>query len=139
MSLPSEPGREREAMERVTEAVADLRLAGDTLDRVRTAVSEATMNAIEHGNAGREELPVDLRASVIDGCLRITVTDRRVGGDAPRTDTEPDLEAKLRGEQSPRGWGLFLIENMVDELHVDDSDDRRTVELVVRIEEDEDA
>ena len=27
----------------------------------------------------------------------------------------PDLEAKLAGLQTPRGWGLFLIGNMVDE------------------------
>ena len=34
--------------------------------------------------------------------------------DAPRV---PDLEAKLAGLQRPRGWGLFLIKNMVDEMH----------------------
>ena len=30
----------------------------------------------------------------------------------------PDLEAKLAGEQKPRGWGLFLIQNMVDDVRV---------------------
>ena len=29
----------------------------------------------------------------------------------------PDIEAKLAGLQRPRGWGLFLIKNMVDEAH----------------------
>ena len=46
----------------------------------------------------------------------------------------PDLEAKLAGLQKPRGWGLFLIENMVDELRVSDADGRHTVELVLNLE-----
>lgn len=137
-SLPSEPGREREAMDRVSSAIAELPLAEGQLEQVETAVSEATMNAIEHGNETRSELLVDVRVAVDGDRLLIGVTDQRVGGDAPTTEIRPDLEAKLRGDQSPRGWGLFLIENMVDEVHVDETDDRRTVELVVRMDGDPD-
>ena len=50
--------------------------------------------------------------------------------------TAADLEAKLAGEQTPRGWGLFLIRNMVDELHVGGPEDRHAIELVVRLEGD---
>jgi hypothetical protein len=46
----------------------------------------------------------------------------------------PDLEAKLAGEQSPRGWGLFLIESMVDELRTWADERQRAVELIVRLE-----
>ena len=49
----------------------------------------------------------------------------------------PDLEAKLAGLQRPRGWGLFLIKNMVDELHESRDGEHHTVELVVRVEGDE--
>ena len=51
----------------------------------------------------------------------------------------PDLEAKLEGLQRPRGWGLFLIEKMVDEARVT-SDGRATtpLELVLRLEGDDD-
>ncbi len=49
----------------------------------------------------------------------------------------PDLEAKLAGEQSPRGWGIFLIKNMVDELHTSDIDGRQRLELVFYTEPDE--
>lgn len=132
-TIPSETGREREVMERVAEAVSDVPLADGKLDRVRTAVAEAAMNAIEHGNAGRADLPVDVGAHIAGGELRIRVTDRRAGQGRPETGETPDLEAKLRGEQSPRGWGLFLIESMVDELRVAEDDERRTVELVMWI------
>ena len=43
----------------------------------------------------------------------------------------PDLDAKLAGLQSSRGWGLFLIQNMVDELHVSSDDRHHTVELIM--------
>lgn len=136
-TVPSESGREREVMERVAAAVSDVPLADGKLDRVRTAVAEAAMNAIEHGNAGRADLPVDVRAHIAGGELRIRVTDRRAGQGRPEMGETPDLDAKLRGEQEPRGWGLFLIENMVDELRTFEDDDRRTVELVVWIADDE--
>jgi hypothetical protein len=45
----------------------------------------------------------------------------------------PDLDAKLAGLQSPRGWGLFLIKNMVDEMNIITDDTHHTVELIVRL------
>ena len=51
----------------------------------------------------------------------------------------PDLEAKLEGLQSPRGWGLFLIKNMVDEMHITSDVVHHTIELVMHLEGDDDA
>src|ERR1019366_3814291 len=48
LSLPGESGNERTAMTRVAEAVASLDLPPARLERLKTAVSEATMNAIEY-------------------------------------------------------------------------------------------
>ena len=41
----------------------------------------------------------------------------------------------LAGLQSPRGWGLFLIEKMVDQVEVIDTPHGRTVELTVNLDE----
>jgi hypothetical protein len=57
----------------------------------------------------------------------------------PATSEDPDIEAKLRGEQSPRGWGLFLIENMVDGMVVSTEDSKHTIDLILLLEGDEDA
>lgn len=132
-SLPSEAGRGREAMDRVADAVAGLSLDGRRLDGLRTAVAEAVNNAVEHGNAARAELPVDVVVTASRERLRVRVTDRRVGADAPVAPEEPDIGAKLRGEQSPRGWGLFLIRNMVDETRAFADERGGTVELVVHL------
>ena len=56
--MPSEPGNEHPAMERVAEAVKELGLPAQRLERLKTAVAEATMNAMEHGSRYRSEVPV---------------------------------------------------------------------------------
>ena len=91
------------------------------------------MNAMEHGNGFRPDQPVELRLLADADAVRVQVIDQ--GGEQPIPDApNPDLEAKLAGEQTPRGWGLFLIRNMVDEMHVSAEGRRHTVELVVRRE-----
>jgi serine/threonine-protein kinase RsbW len=110
----------------------ELDLPGAQLERLKTAVGEATMNAMEHGNQYRPELPVSIRLSASKGSISVRITDRGGGGDIPEPAT-PDLEAKLEGTQMPRGWGLFLIEKMVDEMRVTTDEEHRTVELVVHL------
>jgi serine phosphatase RsbU (regulator of sigma subunit)/anti-sigma regulatory factor (Ser/Thr protein kinase) len=134
--LPSQAGNEREAMERVATAVAHLGLQGSRLERLKTAVAEATMNAMEHGSGYRADRPVTIRVLHSAQRLRVQVTDLGGVTELPARE-RPDLEAKLAGEQTPRGWGLFLIEKMVDEANVTGEGGRRTVELVLRLEGDE--
>jgi len=131
-TLPSEAGNEREGMRRVLEAIEPLGLEARRVERLGTAVSEATMNAIEHGNQGRADIPVEIEVVTLGSELVVRICD--VGDGPTATDVEsPDLEAKLAGLQKPRGWGLFLIENMVDEIRVSDADGRHTVELVLQL------
>jgi serine phosphatase RsbU (regulator of sigma subunit)/anti-sigma regulatory factor (Ser/Thr protein kinase) len=131
--IASEPGNEKEASQRVAEAVAPLGLPPPQLERLKTAVSEAAMNAIEHGNESRAELPVEVTVRAAAGELVVAVSDRGGGRELPETE-EPDLEAKLEGLQKPRGWGLYLIRNMVDDVRVSIDGSRHTVELVMRLE-----
>jgi len=132
-SIASRPGNEREAMNRVVELIAPLGLVGERLEGLKTAVAEATMNAIEHGNEGREEIAVEIAVIAAAGVLTVAIVDEGRGGPVGTAEV-PDLEAKLDGLQKPRGWGLFLIENMVDELRVSDEDGRHTVELVLNLD-----
>jgi serine phosphatase RsbU (regulator of sigma subunit)/anti-sigma regulatory factor (Ser/Thr protein kinase) len=130
--LASEPGNEREAIARVEAAVAGTGLEQARLDRLKTAVAEATMNAMEHGNEYGADRPVSIRVLSSADSVKVQVTD--LGGVTELPEREaPDLEAKLAGRQKPRGWGLFLIEQMVDEARVTGDEGRRTLELVVRL------
>ena len=128
-TVASEPGNERLVMEMVTEAVQNTFLSGGKLERMRTAVAETSMNAIEHGNQYRVELPVIVGVYSSDNSIMIRITDLGGGREIPEA-VKPDIEAKLAGLQSPRGWGLFLIESMVDEMHVSSDEQHHTVELI---------
>ncbi len=133
LSVPSEPGNERRATEVVAGAIKDVGLTEQRLERLKTAVAEATMNAMEHGNEYRPEVPVKIRVLSSEADLSVRITDQG-GSPVPDPDKEaPDLEAKLEGLQTPRGWGLFLIKNMVDEMHVTSDGSHHTVELVMHL------
>ena len=135
--VPSAEGNERLAIERVLAAVDGLGLAESRLERLKTAVGEATMNAMEHGSRYREDRPVSIRVLTGDGLVRVQITD--LGGARPEAEHEvPDLEAKLEGLQRPRGWGLFLIENMVDETRETSDGEHHTLELGLRLEGEDD-
>ena len=135
-TLASEPGNERQALARVAEAVRVLNLPTKRLEQLKTAVAEATMNAMEHGNHYQPEKPVSIRVLASHKTLSVRVTDH--GGTrtlSAHPDIEaPDLEAKLAELQTPRGWGLFLIKNMVDEMHISNDASHHTVELIVYLE-----
>ncbi len=133
-SVPSEQGNERLAMQQVASVLQDPAMPwpipASRLQRLKTAVAEATMNAMEHGNGFRADVPVQLQVLGRAGAVAVRITDQ--GGSKPAASVEiPDLEAKLAGLQSPRGWGLFLIEKMVDEMHVTSDDRHHTIELVL--------
>jgi serine phosphatase RsbU (regulator of sigma subunit)/anti-sigma regulatory factor (Ser/Thr protein kinase) len=132
-SLPGTAGNEREAMDRVAAAVADLDLPPDRVERLKTAVSEAAMNAIEYGSQGRAEVPIDIEVAVTADDVLVRVTDRALSGAVPSDAEEPDIERKLAGEQKPRGWGLFLIEHMVDAIDVTTDQDMGTQTVTLRM------
>jgi anti-sigma regulatory factor (Ser/Thr protein kinase) len=126
-------------MEEVATAVSGLGLPERTLERLKTAVAEATMNAMEHGNRYNPEVPVKIQVWRLEECLLVRIVDRG-GAPLPSPNAElPDLEAKLEGAQSPRGWGLFLIQNMVDEMHITSDAVHHSVELVIYLEGEDDA
>ena len=137
--IPSQPGNERPAAARVLAALAEAGPAQAGLpearrQRLETAVAEATMNAMEHGNRYRADLPVHIRVLCSPARVVVRIDDHGGGTEIPKAEV-PDLDAKLAGLQSPRGWGLFLIQNMVDEMNVSSDQEHHSIELVLNTKE----
>jgi serine/threonine-protein kinase RsbW len=133
LSVSSEPGNERLAMERVAAVVKELGLSEQRLERLKTAVAEATMNAMEHGNRYGPEVPVDIEVLCSGADLSVRINNHGGIRDRAPDKEVPDLEAKLEGLQTPRGWGLFLIRNMVDEIHITSDEVHHTIGLVMHL------
>jgi anti-sigma regulatory factor (Ser/Thr protein kinase) len=114
LSVPSEPGNERRAMEEVAAVVSDLGLGERTLERLKTAVAEATMNAMEHGNHYRAELPVLIEVSASEADLCVKITDEGSGPPARSTSSAPAWSAprsrsgsgRTSSNPSPRTRGV---------------------------------
>ena len=134
-SVPGEEGNERLVMDRVAAAVADLGLDAARLERLKTAVSEAAMNAIEYGSQGRAEVPVEIAVETTSRAIVVRITDQALSGPLPAEAETPDIDAKLAGLQKPRGWGLFLIRAMVDDMDVTTDGTTQTVSLTLVREE----
>jgi anti-sigma regulatory factor (Ser/Thr protein kinase) len=137
-TLPSEPGKERQAMELVAEALQGLDISPQRLEGLKTAVAEATLNAMEHGNHYQPDVPVSILLRCSEAAVSVSISDQ--GGSRPIPEPEvPDLEAKLAELQTPRGWGLFLIKNLVDEMHTSSDGIHHTIELMTYLRGESDA
>jgi serine/threonine-protein kinase RsbW len=109
-TVPSEPGNERIALALVAEAVAGQGLPAARLERLKTAVAEAAMNAIEHGNGSQPEIPVDVEVLAADGDIVVTITDQ---GGAPAQAAPPGGgRAAAGGGRAAAGGGRAAAEPM---------------------------
>lgn len=129
-TVPSVPGNEREVMDRVA-AIVDEALPDDRLEALKTAVSETTMNAIEHGNRANAELEVTVTVRRTAAGVLVEIGDFGRGPD--HAADIPDIDLKLAGLQPPRGWGLFLVERLVDRVEELTVGDRHVVRLAMHL------
>lgn len=113
--IPSELGYEKMAMKLAGAVAQQMGFAPERAEDLETAVSEACLNAMEHGNQLDASTRVRVLLSVDADRLIIDVRDEGRGGPPPDHIPEPDIERKLAGEETLRHMGLFLIKHLVDE------------------------
>jgi serine/threonine-protein kinase RsbW len=116
--LPSDLRFERVAVDAAGSLARQLQFAAEKIEALKTAVGEAYLNAIEHGHQRDASRKVEISFQIEGDQLRVCVRDGGPGFD-PRDLAAPNLEEKLAGRSKPRGWGLFLMRELVDELSVD--------------------
>ena len=115
LKIPSEHGYEKMAMNVAAELAGMMRFPADRIEDLRTAVSEACINAMEHGNVDDVSTKVYVVMTVHDDRLAIDVVDEGRSGPPPTDVRAPDLEAQIAGLAEPGGMGLFVIKALVDE------------------------
>ncbi|NIR50103.1 ATP-binding protein [candidate division KSB1 bacterium] len=112
--IPSVLGYEKVAME---SAAAVARLMGfhqSRVDDLRTAVSEACTNAMEHGNRLKKDTKVLVTLKASKKSLEVKVSDQ---GKSLKCESKvPKIDEQVNGCEDVRGWGMFLIKNLVDEV-----------------------
>lgn len=136
VSLPNKLGYERIAM---ACSGCFARIVGFLPERVedlKTAVSEACLNAMEHGNLNRPDRRVMVRMIYSDNTFTVSVMDQGDGmGEVPEIPDDLDIESKIETLETPRGIGLFLIKRLVDQVEFNQcTNEGHVVRMVLRLE-----
>jgi len=132
--LPSRLGFEKVAMGTAASVAQLMGFPPERIEDLKTAVAEACINAIEHGNHLNEKLSVGVILSATDDELEVKVIDNGAG--ILKQPAKPDIDRKVHGEEDPRGMGMFLIQALVDEAEwVHDTKGKGSyVRLVIRLD-----
>ena len=114
LQLPSRLGFEKIAMNTAASVARLMGFGDDRVEDLKTAIAEACINAMEHGNRLDESLSVGVILSVGTDSLEVKVVDKGTG---PKGEhSAPDIDKKMHEEETPRGMGMFLIQELVDEV-----------------------
>jgi serine/threonine-protein kinase RsbW len=114
VSLVNQLGYERVAMACSASFARMMGLPAERIEDLKTMVSEAAINAMEHGNKGRPDARVTVSMNCRDDAIHITVSDE--GDGITNFPPKPDIEKIIEDLESPVGFGLFLIEQLADQV-----------------------
>lgn len=124
LHLPSVLGCEKVAMEFAASVAKSMNFPADRVEDLKTAVAEACINAIEHGNKLDAGMKVGISLTVAGGRLQVAIQDEGKGiGRVPT----PDIDSQIEGGTDTRGWGIFLIKNLMDEVTFESTPEGRSV------------
>jgi serine/threonine-protein kinase RsbW len=131
--LPTKMGYEKVAMSTAASVAKLMGFPEDRIEDLKTAVAEACINAIEHGNRLNEKLSVGVVLRADNDALEVKVLDD--GRGIKVQPSKPDIDRKMHGDEDPRGMGMFLIQALVDEAEwVTGSDGKSSyVRLVIKL------
>ena len=130
--IPNILGSEKEAVEKAGSFAREMGFSDDRVEDLKTAVSEACINAIEHGNKFDQNSKVGIKIASDGKSLEVTIHDEGNGIDPekiPKTREEPN------GFPKRRGYGIFLITSLVNEMsHASAPGKGNDVKMVIHLD-----
>ncbi len=112
--IPNVLGSEKIAMERVATVAKEIGFSRNRIEDLKTAVSEACLNAIEHGNKMDTDTKVGIYLSLDKSKMKVLVEDN--GSGIRGEIKEPNIDSKIKGDADFRGWGIFIIKRLIDDI-----------------------
>ena len=135
VSLPNKLGYERIAMSCSATFAKIVGFLPERVEDLKTAVSEACLNAMEHGNLNHPEKRVLITMNYKDHVFSVSVMDQGEGmGNSPEIPEDIEIEKKIEDLEIPRGLGMFLIKQLVDQVEYNKiTDEGHMVRMVLKL------
>ena len=123
IDIPSQLGYEKIPMSAVMIVAQKMGFAPERVERLKTAISEAVTNAIEHGNKLNLEARVRIVLIIQPYALVMSVLDE---GKQPIPEIPPGRQER----PDWRGWGLEWIKEFTDEVSVEAAPGRNEIKMI---------
>jgi serine/threonine-protein kinase RsbW len=132
VSLANKLGYERVAMACSASFAQMMGLPPERIEDLKTIVSEAAINAMQHGNKGRPDARVTVSMNCQDNILNVAVMDE--GDGIKEFPPKPDIEKIIEDLETPVGFGLFLINQLADQVEFNEvTDGGHVVKMAIKM------
>jgi anti-sigma regulatory factor (Ser/Thr protein kinase) len=125
LKLPVIANMELVAVQTAEVVARHMDLSEDKAAEISMALIEACINAFEHSQAQNN---VFIHFILEENSLVIKVIDQGIGFDKAKVEI-PAIENKLGTDERKRGWGLQLIQELMDSVEFESSKDGTTVTM----------
>lgn len=98
----------------------------DHLEEIKTAVGEACLNAIEHGNGLQSDRIVVVHMNIAGNKCIFRIYDEGKGFDDSAITA---IQENHNHKENPRGWGLLFMNSFADRISVGHESEKFFVEL----------
>jgi serine/threonine-protein kinase RsbW len=131
--IPNRLGSEKKAMEKAAQMARDMGFSEDRVNDLKTAIAEACINAMEHGNKMDDSTFIGITLTPGSSTLEVAVRDE---GKGIQKIITPSIQDKVEGsDPSMRGWGVFLIKELMDDVQfLSHQGGGNTVRMVIHLE-----
>ena len=117
LTIPMLPNMELTATTVAESLGVFMGLGVDKIEEVKIALIEGCINAFEHSKS--DDGRIDISFQINERGLTVAINDGGQGFDLE------EARRRIRDKREkglPRGWGLTLIEELMDELEIDSTD-----------------
>lgn len=123
LTIPMLPDMEITATQTATSIAQYMKFDADRIDEVKMALIEAIINAFEHSKS--RDGKVRIKFLIGDENLTVIIQDHGKGFEIRQIE-KPEIDKKIHAEYK-RGWGLMLIENLMDNVYIESSEHGTTL------------
>lgn len=127
LRIPMLPNMEITAFQTAEAVLRFMDFAPEQIDDVKHALAEACLNAFEHSGAPGRAL--DLRFQMDEAQVVVVIQDPG-GGFNPAAIPRPSPQGQEPGRK--RGWGLVMMEALMDQLSIQSGPEGTRITMVKR-------